>query len=82
MLLSYKTNKPVINNIIPDKIVNKYTVEILDYVLYDAERCLAVEQFEQVKANTHCVFAKTAKLWGSHDYDIALSLEENVKRSV
>ena len=67
-------------NIIPDKIVKKYTEQILDYVLYDAEGCSAVEQFEIVKSNTHCVFAKTSKLWGSCDYDIALTLEENVKR--
>ena len=82
VLLSYKDNKTVAGNNIPDKIVNKYTDEILDYVLYDTERCLAVEQFESVKNNTHCVFAKTAKLWGSRDYDIALALEENVKRCV
>ena len=82
LLLSYKDNKTIDDNIVPDKIVNKYTEEILDYVLYDAERCLAVEQFEPVKNNTHCVFAKTAKLWGSRDYDVALSLEDNVKRFV
>lgn len=82
VLLSYRSNKPVADKTIPDKIVSKYTREILDYVLYDVERCSAIEQFEPVKANTHCVFAKTAKLWGSRDYDIALSLEENVKRLV
>ena len=81
LLLSNKDNKSVDDNV-PDNIVNKYTEEILDYVLYDSERCLAVEQFEPVKNNTHCVFAKTAKLWGSRDYDITLSLEENVKRFV
>lgn len=81
MLLSNKAaNKSVVN--VPDKIVHKYTGEILDYVLYDAESCLALEQFEPVKLNTHCVFAKTSKLWGSRDYDNALSLEENVKRLV
>lgn len=82
LLLRYKDNKPVDDNVVPDKIVNKYREEILDYVLYDSERCLAVEQFVPVKNNTHCVFAKTAKLWGSRDYDVALTLEENVKRFV
>lgn len=82
MLRRYKVDKSVTSNSIPVKIVEKYTAEILDYVLYDAERCLAVEQFEPVKSNTHCVFAKTARLWGSRDYDIVLSLEENVKRLV
>ena len=77
MLLKPKGNKV---NVMPDKIVRKYTEQILDYVLYDTEECLAVEQFELVKNNTHCVFAKTSKLWGSCDYDIAISLEENVKR--
>ena len=81
-LLSYKVHRSANRNIIPDKIVSKYTEEILAYVLHDAERCLAIEQFEPVKANTHCVFAKTAKLWGSRDYDVSLSLEENVKRLV
>ena len=82
ILLRYKHNKTVAANTVPDKIVNKYTEEILDYVLYDTERCLAIEQFQPVKNNTHCVFAKTAMLWGSRDYDVALSLEENVKRFV
>lgn len=67
-------------NVVPDEVVKKYTTDILKNVLYDAEKCLALEQFETVKLNTHCVFAKTAKLWGSHDYDNAISLEENVKR--
>jgi len=65
---------------IPDKIVKKYTESILNLVLYDAENCEAIDHFEVVKANTHCVFAKTAKLWGSHDYDPALSLAENTLR--
>lgn len=80
MPLSFKANKSVASNAIPVDIVNKYTVEILDSVLYDTEKCLVLEQFETVKVNTHCIFAKTAKLWGSRDYDIALSLEENVRR--
>jgi len=65
---------------IPDKIVKKYTENILNLVLYDAENCEALDHFEPVKANTHCVFAKTAKIWGSHDYDPALSLVENTLR--
>ena len=81
-LLSYKAHRSTNRNTVPDKIVSKYTEEILEYVLHDAERCLAIEQFEPVTTNTHCVFAKTAKLWGSRDYDISLSLEENVRRSV
>lgn len=82
-LLSYKAHRATNRNTaLPDKIVSKYTAEILEYVLHDAERCLTIEQFEPVKTNTHCVFAKTAKLWGSRDYDASLSLEENTRRSV
>lgn len=65
---------------IPVNIVTKYTESILNLVLYDAENCEALHHFEPVKANTHCVFAKTSKLWGSRDYDPYLSLEHNVLR--
>ena len=57
MPLSFTANKSVSGNAVPANIVNKYTAEILDNVLYDAEKCLALEQFETVQVNTHCIFA-------------------------
>ena len=65
---------------LPDNIKNTYTQEILNHVLYDAENCQALRNFEQVKRNTHCTFARTAILWGARDYDMSLTLEANIER--
>lgn len=65
-----------------DDLRNKYTEDILDFVLYDVEDNQAIQNFEPVKSNTHCIFSQQATVWGCRDYDRALSLEENVLRFV
>ena len=59
---------------IPADVQEKYTRLILDHVLYDAEECQVLRDFEPVKMNTHCIFAKKSILWGARDYDKYLSL--------
>ena len=59
---------------IPADVRDKYTQLILDVVLYDAEGGRTLREFEPVKMNTHCIFAKKSILWGARDYDRALSL--------
>ena len=59
---------------IPPSIRKKFTEEILDLVLYDVENCRALRDFEPIKMNTHCIFAKKAILWGACDYDQSLSV--------
>ena len=59
---------------IPQNVHEKYTQLILDLVLYDAEECRALRDFEPVKMNTHCIFARKAILWGARDYNKALPL--------
>ena len=61
-------------NKIPRALQDQYSQVILDLVLYDAEECQALREFELIKMNTHCIFAKKAILWGARDYDRALSL--------
>lgn len=61
---------------IPPEVREKYTEQILDLVLYDAEECQALREFEPVKMNTHCIFARKSILWGSRDYDRSLSVGE------
>ena len=61
---------------VPPRVQEKYTGLILDLVLYDAEECQALREFEVVKMNTHCIFAKKSILWGSRDYDRSLSVGE------
>ena len=65
---------------LPDDVKNSYTNLILNHVLYDTENCKTLQNFELVKRNTHCTFARTAILWGAQDYDTALTLEANVER--
>ena len=67
---------------IPASLNKKYTEMILDFVLYDVENNQALQNFELVKNNTHCIFSKRAVLWGCRDYNNALSLEGNVIRYV
>ena len=59
---------------VPPNIREKFTEEILDLVLYDVENCQALRDFEPVKMNTHCIFAKKSILWGACDYDQSLSV--------
>lgn len=61
-------------NKIPQDIRDKYSQIILDLILYDAEECQALREFEPVKMNTHCIFAKKSILWGAMDYNKAISL--------
>lgn len=68
--------------LISDELRSKLSERILDFVLYDVENNRALENFEPVKNNTHCIFSKQAVLWGCRDYDTGLSLEENVLRFV
>ena len=63
---------------IPAAVQEKCMQQVLDLVLYDAEECRALRDFETVKMNTHCTFAKKAILWGAQDYDRSLSLGECV----
>lgn len=67
---------------LPDNVKNSYTNLILNHVLYDTENCKTLQNFELVKRNTHCTFARTAILWGAQDYDNTLTLEANVERSI
>ena len=59
---------------VPPSIREKFAEEILDLVLYDVENCQALRDFEPIKMNTHCIFAKKSILWGACDYDQSLSV--------
>ena len=41
-----------------------------------------LKRFDTVKQNTHCIFAKASRVWGSPDYDRSLSLEANIAATV
>ncbi len=69
-------------NLLSPEIRTKYVSKILDFALYDVENCQTLQNFDQIKSNTHCTFAKTSKLWGACDYDPLLSLETNIERFV
>jgi hypothetical protein len=58
----------------------KFTERILDYVLYDVANNQTLRNFEPIKHNTHCTFARSAVLWGAPDYREDFSLENNVEK--
>jgi hypothetical protein len=53
-----------------------------DFDGYDPTDTESLARFRPVQQNTECAFAKTAKIWGSRDWNPNLSLEENVKSSI
>jgi len=48
---------------------------------YDPGRCGALERFEPVVRGSRCLFARSAQLWGSREYDSARTVEANVQAS-
>ena len=40
---------------------------------------LSLQAFAPVKSNTHCVFARRSIVWGSCDWNVDISIHENVK---
>ena len=59
---------------IPDEVKKQYVDKILNLVLYDAEDCQALRNFEPIISNTHCIFAKKSVIWGARDYDRNLTV--------
>ena len=66
---------------VPDSLIQKYVIKVLDHVMYNADDNQTLVHFEPIKANTHCIFSKMSDLWGARDWDRKLSLEANVDRS-
>lgn len=67
---------------IPDEVKKQYMDKILNLVLYDAEDCQALRNFEPIISNTHCIFAKKSVIWGARDYDRNLTVGEQCCYSV
>lgn len=62
---------------------HRVAAAVMDLVCdYDPLGCKTVQRFQPVVKNSRCLFAKSAKLWGSRDYDESKSIEDNVKSSV
>lgn len=59
---------------ISDELKSKIDTQISALVTYDPVHCDAVEEFEAIKSQTECIFAKRARLWGSCNWDAKLSL--------
>lgn len=47
---------------------------ILTIMSYDAENAQCLNNFEIVKRNSNCIFARKAQLWGSPEWDKRLTL--------
>jgi hypothetical protein len=53
-----------------------------DFNGYDPTDTESLTRFRPIQMKTECIFAKTAKLWGSRDWNPNLTLEENVKLNI
>ena len=58
------------------EVKEQYVEKILNLVLYDAENCQALRDFEPIMSNTHCIFAKKSVIWGARDYDATMTVGE------
>ena len=63
---------------IPAEVKKQYVDKILNLVLYDAEDCQALRNFEPIISSTHCIFAKKSVIWGASDYDRKLTVGEEL----
>eukprot|EP00118_Oscarella_pearsei_P009343 m.53655 g.53655 ORF g.53655 m.53655 type:complete len:334 (+) comp34273_c0_seq5:31-1032(+) len=64
------------------ELVKAYSEKIVHFVSYDAESSETLQNFRPVQRNTHCIFSKTAKIWGAQPWKDNLTFEENVHRSI
>ena len=65
---------------LPADMVHQMEHNICKFVTYNAEEVESLQNFEIIKSQTECLFAKRARLWGSPDWKEELNLEENVLR--
>lgn len=49
---------------------------------FDPSSSPVLERFLPIRKHSHCLFARSSRLWASRDWDSAVSLEENVRRSI
>lgn len=70
--------KDIVNELYPlvdeqelDRNVEK---QICNFVTYDATDVESVNNFKEIQQNTECIFSKNAFIWGSRDWDTAISL--------
>ncbi len=63
-----------------EKTLREMEHNICKFVTYEGDQVDSLHNFNKIKENTECIFAKRAKLWGSPDWKNELSLEENVLR--
>lgn len=69
--------KPQCTELKPE-LAEKVNKAIADLVTYDAEEADSLKDFNVVKANTECIFAKRSKIWGTPSWENDLSIEENI----
>ncbi|CAH1802557.1 unnamed protein product [Owenia fusiformis] len=67
---------------VPDVLIQKIQSDVYKHITYDPELAESVENFQSIQQNTECIFAKRAKIWGSANWNVNLTLEGNVLKSV
>lgn len=57
-------------------------LDVVSLLGYDPASNSTISNFQPIQQKTHCLFAKSAKVWSSKEYDYNLTLEENVKENL
>ena len=77
-----KGKKNITEEEVPPEVLHKVEHQICQFVTYNAENTKSLLNFQTIKENTQCIFAKRSRLWGSPEWKEDLCLEENVLRSI
>lgn len=81
-----ESTKKILKNIYESedetKLEHTYVAALSKFFSYDPEHTTALENFEQIKSQSNCLFARKAKIWSCPEWIDSLSLEENIYRLV
>lgn len=73
-----KKTRDILHELYPTISEEEQKKQLMDGILtimsYDAENTPCLNNFEVVKRNSNCVFARKARLWGSCEWDKRLTL--------
>ncbi|ESO83682.1 hypothetical protein LOTGIDRAFT_169162 [Lottia gigantea] len=59
---------------------SEFIDQLISFTTYDATDVPSLDHFDVIQRNSACIFAKTANIWGSPEWNDKLSLEENTFR--
>ena len=70
--------KPPESTLVSSELESKIEKTLYKLLTYEATSTESLQNFDVIKMNTECIFAKKSRLWGSSDWIPDTSVEENM----